>query len=530
MTKILENHQSESYGGLYSLHKYWSKKPPNIIRSLIEKNSVKGDLIIDPFIGSGTSIIEGIRCERRVAGIDINPASIFITRQLLSRVDIDLLKKEFERIKSSIKKKINDLYEIRRNDVTHTGTHFIWVENVLHEVWFKNGGSGYEKTKAQIEDLEKAKSYTYDQIEQFFPRSVMFENSRINVRKDDMIHQLFTTRNLFALSILFSEIQSIKDSKIQNILKFCFTSSLGQASNMVFVLNKKIDKKNRTKTQRTSKTVGSWVIGYWKPKEHFEINVWNCFERKYKKTLDAKSAQNKDFLFTDESDSFSDLINKNSGFYLINQPAQKYLVSIQDNSIDYIITDPPHGDRIPYLELSHLWNSWLDNEVNFEDELIVSGSKERRKNLESYNVMLNETFHQIYRILKPGRKFTLLFNSLDDETWINIITCLNEIGFKLNRIETLSYSANSVVQDNRDIGLKTDFILTYEKTGLQLNEIYLLNGVKGEAVLRNLITDIKVKKEGIEKYQILNELFFKLLNMNQFFKLSQAIKLINDLN
>ncbi|WP_396590206.1 DNA methyltransferase [Allomuricauda sp. R78024] len=530
MTNKLHNHKSGSYEGIYSLHKYWSKKPPNIIKNLIEKNSKEGDLIIDPFLGSGISVIESVVCNRRAIGVDINPASVFITRQLLSLINIELLNVEYKRIEDFAKPIINELYEIKRNNTSHIASHFIWKDKVLDEVWFKNGKPKYEKTKAQKDDIIKAKSFTYEGIKQRFPKNKMFENSRINVKKNDKVHQLFTPRNLYALSILFNEIEQVKDDKVRDILKFCFTSSMGQASKMVFVINKKIDKNNGEKTKLKNKSVGSWVIGYWQPKEHFEINVWNCFERKYEKILKAKSNQLQDFPFTEESNSFSNLLNKKSGFHLSNQPAQKFLINIQDNSVDYIITDPPHGDRIPYLELSQLWNSWLGNKVNFEDELIVSGSKERQKDQASYNNLLNDTFREIYRILKPGKKFTLMFNSLDDETWINIINSLNEIGFKLKNIETLSYSANSVVQDNREIGLKTDFVLTYEKATTPLNNIYLLNGVKGEATLGKLIGNVKEKKEGIEKYEILNELFFKLLKKNQFFKLSQAIKLINNLN
>lgn len=530
MKNQLQNHQANSYEGIYSLHKYWSKKPPNIIRGLIERNSKKGDLIIDPFLGSGISIIESIACNRRAIGVDINPASIFITRQLLSQTDTELLNIEYERIENSIKNIINEMYEVKRNNTSYIASHFIWKDKVLDEVWFKNGKPKYEKTKANKDDKKKAKSFTYEEIEQYFPKNKMFENSRINVKKNDRVNQLFTPRNLYALSILFDEIEKVRDSKIRNILKFCFTSSLGQASNMVFVINKKINKEDGKKIQRANKSVGSWVIGYWKPKEHFEINVWNCFERKFKKILKAKFNQLQDFPFVEESTSFSNLLNKKSGFYLSNQPAQNFLVDIQDNSVDYIITDPPHGDRIPYLELSQLWNSWLGNNVNYKDEIIVSGSKERQKDQEDYNKLLKDTFLEIYRVLKPGKKFTLMFNSLDDETWISIINSLNEIGFKLKKIETLSYSANSVVQDNRETGLKTDFVLTYEKTTFPLNNIYLLNGLKGEAILGKLIVDAKAKKENMKKYEILNELFFKLLKKDQFFRLSQAIKLINDLN
>ena len=47
--------------------------------------------------------------------------------------------------------------------------------------------------------------------------------------------------------------------------------------------------------------------------------------------------------------------------------------------------------------------------------------------------------------------------------WIQSVKMFCAIGFELTSIETLGYSANSVVQDNRKNGLKTDFIITYTK-------------------------------------------------------------------
>ncbi|MCJ7447193.1 MAG: hypothetical protein MUO72_05855 [Bacteroidales bacterium] len=527
MKTNLHNHHAQPYSGVYSLHKYWSKKPQNIIKELIECHSSEGDLILDAFCGSGISVLEGLSINRRIIGIDINPISIFITRQLLAEIDIVNLKDEFEKIEKEIKNEIFSFYKTNKDNRKFVASHFIWNENNLLEVWYKNGTNSLTKVKTDHYDLNLAKSFSYTDIEHFYPTNRLLENSRINVGQNVKIFELFTPRNLKALALLFSHIKRINDPKIKDILKFCFTSSLGQSSNMVFVLNKKINKLDRSKLNRSSKTVGSWVIGYWRPKEHFELNVWNCFENKYKKVIHAKENQAMQNHSYKESASFQDFLNKRGDFVLINNPAQNVLKQLPNSSVDYVITDPPHGDRIPYLELSQLWNSWLGNDVNYEDEIIISTSKDRKKTTLEYNNQLNLVFSEIYRVLKPNHNFTLLFNSLDDNTWINIVTTLNSIGFKLFKIETLGYSSTSVVQNNRDTGLKTDFILTYKKETVPLSEIYLLNGLLGEDALSRRINYVIIKKGIRKKYEILNELFFYFLRKNQFFKLSQAIRLIN---
>jgi len=110
-----------------------------------------------------------------------------------------------------------------------------------------------------------------------------------------------------------------------------------------------------------------------------------------------------------------------------------------------------------------------------------------------YKKLLGEVIAEAHRVLKNGRKLTLMFNSLDDETWISVIQVMNSVGFRLGKIETLSYSSNSVVQDNRETGLKTDFVLTYQKTRSRVRKISLLNGSAGERRLTELVTNIHKK-------------------------------------
>lgn len=43
--------------------------------------------MIDLFCDSGISVIESIILERKAVGIDINPAAIFITEQMLKKIN-----------------------------------------------------------------------------------------------------------------------------------------------------------------------------------------------------------------------------------------------------------------------------------------------------------------------------------------------------------------------------------------------------------------------------------------------------------
>lgn len=54
------NHSAKSYAGIYGMHKYWSKKPNNIVCEFILRYTNESDIVIDPFFGSGISLTESI--------------------------------------------------------------------------------------------------------------------------------------------------------------------------------------------------------------------------------------------------------------------------------------------------------------------------------------------------------------------------------------------------------------------------------------------------------------------------------------
>ncbi len=524
------NYKAESYTGIYALHKYWSKKPYNIIRDFIKRYTKPGDIVLDPFCGSGISITEAIITNRKALGIDINPIAIFITEQLLAKFSSKEISYEFRKLKSKIKEHIDRLYRVTRNEEEFIGTHFIWKDNELTEVWYKkpDDKNGKKIDSPTFEDKKIAQSFSYDNIPYDFPHGQFFHNPRINAYRNQRIYELFTPRNLLALCMLLNEIEKIENEKIRNLFKFVFTAAVGQSSKMVFVVKSRGKYTGNNNGSSNRKEVGSWVIGYWVPRENFEINVWNCFENKFRKTLKAKGEQSGKPYHVRSANNFDEL-KEDKNLWLINAPCQKALKNIPDESIDYIITDPPHGNRQPYLELSMMWNEWLKFDVSYEDEIIISEAKDRGKDAEDYFRLLNITLEEIVRVLKPDRYFSLMFNSLDDETWLNLVQQMNQLNLDLYKVETLGYSANSVVQDTREKGLKTDFIITFKKAQNKIHKKLQFISLSNErSFIVNLIDKHLFQADDgqLETYQILNLILTELLQSNKFIKLTDIIKIL----
>lgn len=54
---------------------YPTEKPVDLIKILIEQSTVSGELVCDPFFGSGSALIAASELERNFLGNDISPAA-----------------------------------------------------------------------------------------------------------------------------------------------------------------------------------------------------------------------------------------------------------------------------------------------------------------------------------------------------------------------------------------------------------------------------------------------------------------------
>jgi site-specific DNA-methyltransferase (cytosine-N4-specific) len=73
----------------HSLHPYPAKFIPQIPNALIQALSSVGDTVLDPFCGSGTTLVEALLLKRHAIGIDASPLSCLIASAKTSRLTDD---------------------------------------------------------------------------------------------------------------------------------------------------------------------------------------------------------------------------------------------------------------------------------------------------------------------------------------------------------------------------------------------------------------------------------------------------------
>jgi DNA modification methylase len=63
---------------------YPTQKPELLLERLVQALSDPGDLVLDPYVGSGTTAAVALRNGRRIVAIDSNPEAIDITRDRIA--------------------------------------------------------------------------------------------------------------------------------------------------------------------------------------------------------------------------------------------------------------------------------------------------------------------------------------------------------------------------------------------------------------------------------------------------------------
>lgn len=76
----LDYHKNKSNFGTHKLHSFPAKFPPQLPSLFIDYLTDKDQTILDPMMGSGTTILEAIKRERNAVGVDLDPLAILMVR------------------------------------------------------------------------------------------------------------------------------------------------------------------------------------------------------------------------------------------------------------------------------------------------------------------------------------------------------------------------------------------------------------------------------------------------------------------
>ncbi len=284
-------------------------------------------------------------------------------------------------------------------------------------------------------------------------------------------HHFFSARNLFVLSIMSKELNNIA-IKYRDTIRFLITACFNRVTNFV-----------RYMPQYKERNVGPLSGTLYIPMLFGELNIFNVLKAKVNRALDGLShlPSSKACIITTQS---SGMIGS----------------QLNDNVIDYIFTDPPFGDNLPYSELNFNEETWLGVHTNNQSEAIIS--EIQKKDLHVYKELITRAFKESYRILKPGRWMTIVFHNSQNRVWNVIQESLFEAGFVVADVRTLDKQRGTTKQQVYTSGaVKQDLVISCYKPNGGLEERFQKEGGTEEGVWDFVLSHLKqlpvfVSKDG----------------------------------
>lgn len=459
--------KAETHTAEYLMHKYWARKPHNVISRCIEGLTQKGDIVLDPFCGSGVVIREGALLGRKCIGIDINPLAVLISNVLLAPPSAKEFSKVFESIYEQVYAKYGNLYLtndgkyikylahriiskcdcgliLKQSECTKEGKKFICptcrriihfnleslVDTEVFNICVENDKS-YMATNAELKRQEKISCYTDNSVDvaQFnfkFP-----ENRRILAFKGIETSSFFTKRNYCILSCFANEIWKIKDEILRNCALLLLTSSVAQCSRLI--------------AHRNNLSTGgpAWSVpGFWIPQEHLETNPFVYLKSrlaKFKKALielERKPIENSVNIF------------RGNSLKLLDD-------EFRDLKANLIFLDPPYGDNVPYTEFSNIWNSFLKKIPCSDDDISVSDRIDKTVSWNNYCYKLDQYMACLSRHIAPEGKMLITFNNNDMRAWTALIGALQNNGFVCRSV---FYQIPAVISSKAQMSINSSYI------------------------------------------------------------------------
>ena len=96
----------------HGFHPYPAKYTPQLVNKYLSSFCTQGYTILDPFCGSGTTIVEGAINNINAVGIDLNPVAYIVSKAKSNNykdVDIQLVDKIIKHIRTLNTKIFNDI-------------------------------------------------------------------------------------------------------------------------------------------------------------------------------------------------------------------------------------------------------------------------------------------------------------------------------------------------------------------------------------------------------------------------------------
>ena len=289
-----------------------------------------------------------------------------------------------------------------------------------------------------------------------FPLDEMYHGSRLGPKGFRCVHHLFTDRVLQVIGSLFTRAERIGQASLRRQILFLVEQAIWTCSRL-----------NRFQPQGF-KQVNKYLPGvYYVPSHHCEPSIDYA--------IGARSIR--------LGRTFGALQGNASHPTIETGTCAR--LNLGANTVDYVFTDPPFGENIPYSDLNYLVEAWHRVFTNATPEAIVDAPK--NKGLHEYQDLMRRCFEEYYRVLKPGRWMTVVFSNSSNAVWRAIQEALGRAGFVVADVRTLDKEQGSFRQVT-STAVKQDLVISAYKPTDGVAKKFTL-GASSEDAVWSFITE-----------------------------------------
>ena len=459
---LLEPGQGSRATPVFNVHSYHTKVPPEAIEPFITHHTRPGQLVLDPFAGSGMTGVAALRLGRRAVLSDLAPAAAHIAWNVTHACDPIALRTAATAVLSQIAPHIDAAYRTTCDACTGPATiaYAIWSDLLRCDgcaapvsVWdsatdqrigklvdrfpcphcgkiVRRRGAercgrklsliatdcvscGRRTRPATVADVTHARRIADDGISDWYPTAPlgpsreMYLRSALHLQGVQSVADLYTQRNLRVLAALWAAIGNVPDLRVRQALALAFTNTSWHGTIM--------RRYNARGGQRP--LTGTLYV----PHLSSEANVARVFSHKIRQL---ETFYRQELALRHVAD----------GAIQIDVASATKLDGIADASVDYIFTDPPFGSNLFYADCNLIWDAWLGELTHPEREAVVNRSLKAAdggKTLSDYRALMGASFGEMRRVLRPEGWLTLVFQSTDVNVWHAIESAAAEAGLSI---------------------------------------------------------------------------------------------------
>jgi hypothetical protein len=434
---------------LYTAMKYWGKKPHNIWHEYIRTYTPENGTYLDPFAGSAVSAFEAVKAGRKVCAFDLNPLTTFLIETFCAEFDSRAFAAEAKRIIEDVGS--DEIYQsffsttCRQCGSSKTiAQHFKWEARKIYEVGIectscRKDAATRHLAEPSTDDHRKAQEMSNIVLTKWVPDDQFHDSPSFTASFKEGIggnhfKDIWTKRNLYVLSEIFSRISKVKDENLKRHLLLGFIKSLHLCSKMCVP--------RRGAAARPFST--SWGrSAYICADRQMEMNPLLLFEGSCfgKQSVQSSISDFASYigripkiLYVDRGNRSINTKNFDIKYGIVDVSSIEEFV--EPESIDFIMTDPPYGGLVQYLDLSALWLIWLKKidprfAPDFASEITI---KKGILDLEAYKSRFLGAVRGLHTVLKPEGKVVFTFHNKDIKIWNAFLNSIALGGFKIEKV------------------------------------------------------------------------------------------------